>query len=241
MSHHPPHPVEISEQDGVRFLHFGSRWIQGAMRIARPYKLELSYTRSMAASLLLQPVPKRILMVGLGTGSLLRFMYRYRPDSRITVMEIDPRVVDLRRTYFPMPDDPERVRVIVGDAAESILQGNDRFDLALIDGFDAEARSPGLDGTRFYHACRARLARAGTLAVNLFSGSRRSRGELGRLRTAFDGQVKVLPPCPEGNIIAFAFNGADRMPGLAALQRRASALREESGLDAWEIAMQLAE
>lgn len=51
----PRHSVDISEESGVRFLHFGSDWVQGAMRIARPWSLELSYTREMMASLLLRP------------------------------------------------------------------------------------------------------------------------------------------------------------------------------------------
>jgi hypothetical protein len=47
----PRHAVDISEETGVRYLHFGSDWIQGAMRIARPWSLELAYTREMMAGL----------------------------------------------------------------------------------------------------------------------------------------------------------------------------------------------
>jgi spermidine synthase len=47
-------PIDISEEAGVRYLHFGSTWIQGAMRIARPWNLELEYTQEMMASLLLR-------------------------------------------------------------------------------------------------------------------------------------------------------------------------------------------
>jgi hypothetical protein len=48
---------------GVRSLHFGSHWIQGAMRIARPYALELDYTRDMMLALLLRSARR----VGRGT------------------------------------------------------------------------------------------------------------------------------------------------------------------------------
>ena len=47
-------PIEIREARGVRTLHFGSDWVQGAMRIARPWSLELAYTREMMAGLLLR-------------------------------------------------------------------------------------------------------------------------------------------------------------------------------------------
>ena len=46
--------IDIREESGVRTLHFGSEWIQGAMRIARPWHLELDYTKEMMASLLLR-------------------------------------------------------------------------------------------------------------------------------------------------------------------------------------------
>ena len=79
--------IEISEKAGVRYLHFSSEWIQGAMRIRTPDALELAYTRDMMACLLLrEPLwPREVLMVGLGAGSLAKFVYRQLPETRITV------------------------------------------------------------------------------------------------------------------------------------------------------------
>jgi spermidine synthase len=87
--------VDISEEAGVRYLHFGSDWIQGAMRIARPYALELDYTREMMLPLLLRDAnwPRRVLVIGLGAASVLKFLWRHRPAARLTVVEIDPQVV----------------------------------------------------------------------------------------------------------------------------------------------------
>ena len=89
----PGHAIDISEEGGVRYLHFGSDWVQGAMRIARPWSLELAYTREMMAGLLLRDLadwPRRALLVGLGAGSLAKFIYRNLPSCRITVVEINP-------------------------------------------------------------------------------------------------------------------------------------------------------
>ena len=63
--------IDIREEAGVRSLHFGSHWIQGAMRIARPYALELDYTRDMMLALLLRSGvrwPRHVLMIGLGAA-----------------------------------------------------------------------------------------------------------------------------------------------------------------------------
>ncbi|MDD2948733.1 MAG: spermidine synthase, partial [Rugosibacter sp.] len=100
--------VDISEAAGVRYLHFGSEWVQGAMRIARPYALELDYTKEMMLPLLLRPDdwPRRVLLIGLGAASLTKFLWRYRPDAKLTVVEIDPQVEAVARQFFKLPDDP---------------------------------------------------------------------------------------------------------------------------------------
>ena len=73
--------VYISEKFGVRTLHIGSDTVQSSMRIARPYDLEVAYTRSMMAFLLFNPEPREVLMVGLGGGSLAKFFYHRIPVS----------------------------------------------------------------------------------------------------------------------------------------------------------------
>src|SRR5512139_2065516 len=96
-------PIDIREESGVRTLHFGSDWIQGAMRIARPWHLELDYTREMMASLLLRDdahFPREVLLIGLGAASLTKFIYRHCPLARLTVVEIEPRVVAAARQFF---------------------------------------------------------------------------------------------------------------------------------------------
>ena len=68
MSRRKKTPVDFSELGGFRFLHFGTEWIQGGMRINRPYQLALDYQQSMMALMLFVPEPKEILQLGLGAG-----------------------------------------------------------------------------------------------------------------------------------------------------------------------------
>ena len=111
--------IEVSESAGVRYLYFSAEWTQGAMRIARPNSLELTYTREMMAGLLLreQPWQKEALLIGLGAGSLAKFIYHKLPDTKITVVEIDPQVEIIARLHFKLPDDPLRLSVLIGDGA----------------------------------------------------------------------------------------------------------------------------
>ena len=48
-------PATISEFDGVRYLHLGTPWVQGAMRIKTPNAIELEYVQRMMAWMLLRP------------------------------------------------------------------------------------------------------------------------------------------------------------------------------------------
>jgi len=230
----PQHSVDISEEAGVRYLHFGSDWVQGAMRIARPWSLELAYTREMMAGLLLRDDlrwPGSALLVGLGAGSLAKFIYRNLPECRSTVVEINPRVEFVARQYFRLPDDPARLSVVIGDGADYMLAGDRRFDYILVDGFDPDARAGVLDTLPFYQACRARLSDRGLLAVNLLGRSKGFAASVERLEAAFDGRVAVFPSSDSGNTIAFATGGEPVEITLEALRENALQLRKASGLD----------
>ena len=57
-------PVTFSEEDGVRYLHFGTEWVQGAMRLKKPHHIELEYAQQMMAWLLFLATPARIVQLG---------------------------------------------------------------------------------------------------------------------------------------------------------------------------------
>lgn len=226
-------PVEISEAAGVRTLHFGSDWVQGAMRIARPNALELAYTREMMAGLLMRepPWPREALLVGLGAGSLAKFIYHKLPATRITVVEIEPQVEIVAKLHFRLPDDPTRLRIVIGDGADFMLQGDTHYDAILVDGFDKNARAGVLDTLPFYQACRTRLAEEGLLAVNLLGRNRGFQSSADRISRAFDGRSLVFPSCDSGNTIAFATAGDEVVVAVDTLEERAQHLRKETGLN----------
>ncbi|MDR2186835.1 MAG: fused MFS/spermidine synthase [Azonexus sp.] len=230
----PRHAIDISEADGIRYLHFGSDWVQGAMRIARPWSLELAYTRDMMAGLLLRDAadwPRRALLIGLGAGSLVKFLYRHRPLCRITVVEINPRVEWIARQYFRLPDAPRRITINIGCGADFMLGGDSLFDFILVDGFDADARPGPLATLPFYQACRARLTAEGICCVNLLGHQRGSAASAERIGEAFSGARAVFPATASGNVIVFATGETPVDLPLATLRDRTSALKTASGLD----------
>lgn len=224
-------PIDIREEAGVRTLHFGSEWIQGAMRIARPWNLELEYTREMMAALLLRDAPGKVLLIGLGAASLTKFLYRHYPLAHLTVVEIESDVVAAARQFFKLPEDPKRVHLLIGDGADFVLGSNKRFDLILVDGFDENARSGALETLPFYQACRARLSDDGIIAVNLLTRSRGFQATAARIANAFDDRALVLPSGESGNAIAFAASGDAIRISLDDLKDSALTLKEETGLN----------
>ena len=225
--------IQISEAAGVRFLHFGSEWVQSAMRIGRPNALELAYTREMMSGLLLReaPWPREALLIGLGAGSLAKFIYHKLPNTRITVVEIDPQVEIVARLHFKLPDDPLRLRIVIGDGAEYMLQGDTHYDCILVDGFDKNARAGALDTLPFYQACRARLSEQGLMAVNLLGRNRGFQASVARIEQAFDGRSLVFPSCDGGNTIAFATGGEPVSIKVDELTARAQQLKEATSLN----------
>jgi spermidine synthase len=235
--------IDISEEAGVRYLHFGSSWVQGAMRIARPYALELDYTREMMLPLLLHDDdwPRSVLQIGLGAASLTKFLHRQRPQARITVVEIEPRVEAAARQFFKLPDDPRRIDIRHGDGADFVIDSRQCYELILVDGFDGAGRSGRLDTLPFYLTCRARLAAGGLLCVNLLSRRKDFRHSVKRLEQAFDGHAIAFPSCDSGNAIALGANGVAPAPTLDELKTAAKRLKLASGLNLLPTLARLAE
>ena len=223
--------IDIREEAGVRTLHFGSDWIQGAMRIARPWNLELEYTREMMAGLLLRDAPRKVLLIGLGAASLLKFLYRHYPLVHLTVVEIEPAVVAAARQFFRLPEDPKRIHLVIGDGAEYVLNSNKKFDLILVDGFDDKARAGALETLPFYQACRSGLSNNGIMAVNMLTRGRNFKRVSAQIAEAFDDRALVFPSCESGNALVLAAAGHPIAISLDDLKENALALKEATGLN----------
>lgn len=223
--------VYVSEKFGVRSLHIGSDTTQSAMRLARPNDLELAYTRSMMAFLLFNAEPQRVLMVGLGGGSLAKFIYHRMPWVKIEVVEINPMVLAIARQYFHVPADDGRFTVRIGDGAERLAHGASAADVILVDGYDGESQAEALCSRAFYHACHERLNPGGVLVVNLWGSDRRFNDYLERIEAAFLAGTLCLPAEKPGNIIVLAFRDDPGTPRWDDLRVRARALEARYGLE----------
>ena len=214
-------PQLIEAQDELS-LHFGFPTIQSRMLKTDPERLVLDYTRTMMGFLLLHPNPRRIAMIGLGGGSLLKYCRRRLPDAEFTAVEISPEVIALRR-QFGIPDDDERLRIVCADGADFVRRAadaGDGFDALLIDGFDRDGQARQLCSAAFYDDCRGALRVGGVLVVNLCADDTGYGAYIARISDSFGGKAIVVEAEEGDNKIVFAVSDGDFPPTLATLSER---------------------
>jgi spermidine synthase len=199
-------PVTLSEQDGVRYLHFGTEWVQGAMRIRKPDWPELEYAQQMMAWMLFIDEPHAIVQLGLGAAALTKFSYRQFPQAQVTAVELNPSVIAICNSMFKLPPEDERLRVREMDALDFVLDeaNHDTIDALQCDLYDATARGPVLDTPEFYQACNACLTERGVMTVNLFGDHPSYAKNIKAMRFAF-AHVICLPEVHDGNVVALCF------------------------------------
>lgn len=197
--------MEVIDQDGIRSLYFGTRARQSSMRLTDPAGLVLEYTQGMLAALLFQPQPHRILMIGLGGGSLARFLLRHLPNAQIDCSEPRAGVIDLARRYFQLPDTPQ-LAVHISDGAEFLRHAPEgHYDLILVDAFDSEGVHPSVCSRQFHADCRRALRAAGVLSINLWiTPGTGSQNVLKNMELGFAKPVLRLPVEQRANLIALA-------------------------------------
>ncbi len=220
-------PVTLSEQDGVRYLHFGTEWVQGAMRIRKPDWPELEYAQQMMVWMLFIEQPQAIAQLGLGAATLTKFCYRQFPESTVTAVELNESVVAICASMFKLPPSDDRLNVLEMDAMDFVLDPahHGAFDVLQCDLYDATARGPVLDTPEFYQACNDCLADGGIMTVNLFGDHPSFAKNIKAMKFAFK-HVICLPEVHEGNVVALCFRDRPAIDKEALAARAAQIVAE---------------
>ncbi|MCI4440757.1 spermidine synthase [Tibeticola sp.] len=229
--------VHFSDFDGVRCLHLGTDWVQGAMRIDDPFAIELEYVQRMMAWLLFvapESVSARHAMqLGLGAGALTKFCHQ-RLRMRTTVIELNPQVLHACRGWFKLPPEDARLKIVLGDAAQEIRdpQWLGSVDALQVDLYDHEAAAPVLDDEGFYADCRALLTEDGCMTVNLFGRASSFERSVQKIAAAFGAEALwAFKPTREGNTVVLAQRTPSR-PRRSALEAQAETIQTRWGLPA---------
>jgi spermidine synthase len=227
---HPP--ATITEFEGVRSLHLGTSWVQGAMRLARPDAIELEYVQMMMMWMLFIERPRRIAQLGLGSAALTKFCWQRFPEARIEVAELNPNVIAICHASFGLPPNDARLDVREMDALDFVMDGrrHGTLDVLQVDLYDEEARGPVLDTPEFYQACADCLAPGGIMTANVFGEFSNYDKNLQAMEQAFDAVV-WLPEVHDANIVVVAFKAAPQID-FALLYERAGEIKRRHNLPA---------
>ena len=229
--------VNFSDTHDVRYLHLGTEWIQGSMKLDAPFEIELEYVQRMMAWLLfVEPSSvqaRHSMQLGLGAAALTKFC-RKQLRMRTTAIELNPQVLAACRGWFKLPPDDTKLRVVIADAAVEIRkpQWAGKVDALQVDLYDHEAAAPVLDDEAFYADCRALLTEDGAMTVNLFGRASSYERSLAKIAAAFgEAAVWTFKPTREGNTVVLAQRSPLR-PTRDALAERAQSIQTRWGLPA---------
>ena len=227
-------PVTFSESGGIRYLHFGTESIQGAMRLRDPDEIYLEYNQQMMAwCLFLESKPgMRVAQLGLGTGALTKFTHRHFPAVKSTVVEFNPAVIVAARSMFFTPDDDRRLQTLQADAHAFVQnpKHHQQYDAVQVDLYDAICDGPSASSLEFYRGCYHLLKSPGILTVNLFSRHKSFDINLNNICEAFNNRVLLFPESHDCNVVAMAFKGPLLQAEWADIAKRAKLIQEKTGL-----------
>ncbi len=222
--------TEITQEPSNRALYFGSHAKQSEMDMSQPEKIVLAYTQAMMAGLLFLPTPKSVLLIGLGGGSLVRFLLHHFQHCQIDVVEFRADVVKLAYRYFSLPND-SRLHITINDGMEFLLSHPNRekkYDLVLIDAFDHNGTAKSIKSIRFFKACHAAMHEGSIMAINLWDNQKDQYAEtISNIESAFNNHVLNMPVKDRGNIITFATHSRECFASFKALKPVAEALERQ--------------
>ena len=136
-----------------------------------PDDLPLRYAQVMTIATIYPETPRKILMLGLGGGSISTYLGRFMPEALITTVEIDPGVISAAKTYFGLRE-TERMRYRAGDGRVFLTRSSELYDLILLDAYRGGYVPFHLLTREFYALVKARLAPGGAAAFNVHDGTK---------------------------------------------------------------------
>ena len=201
----------------------GWDYTESVANLLDPDDLPLRYAQVMTIATIYPETPRKILMLGLGGGSISTYLGRFMPEALITTVEIDPGVISAAKTYFGLRE-TERMRYRAGDGRVFLTRSSELYDLILLDAYRGGYVPFHLLTREFYALVKARLAPGGAAAFNVHDGTKlygSTVKTLGEVFPALD-----LYPTARGEVIALATAIAlDK----DTLERRAAALQARHG------------
>ena len=179
----------------------GWNYTESITNLRDPDDLPVHYTRGMTTALVYPETPGKMLMIGLGGGSISTYLGRAMPEVAIDTVEIDPGVITAAKRYFGIKES-ERVKYLAGDGRVFLNRNKQLYDLILVDAYHGGYVPFHLLTKEFYALVKQRLAPGGAAAFNVHDGTKLYVSTIKTLGEVFP--AVHLYPTGEGEVIMVA-------------------------------------
>lgn len=228
--------VIVVDHGNRRSLYLDGDTLQSSMYIDQPCALVMEYSHAMMCALLFVSQPRRILLIGLGGASLVRFLLDLLPETIIEVAEIHMGVIEAARRFFFLSEDLGRLQVFELPGQEMVQKRRAAgiyYDLVLVDAFDDHGAPRALLERPFLDDCRRLLSADGVFAMNLWNRPQdRFPAIFATISEVFRNNTLKLPLTEAyRNAIAFGFPSPIRSRELLHLRPAAKKLGQRSGIN----------
>jgi spermidine synthase len=198
--------IFVSKEANLLSLSFqwkGWRFYQSQANLADGDDLPMPYSRLMSVAAIFPPEIRRVLVLGLGAGSIAVYLHRFVPDAAIDAVELDPGVIEVAKKYFGLRE-TANFRMISGDGRMYLNRHGEPYDLIFVDAFTGSYIPFHLMTKEFYQLVRSRLSPHGAAAFNFLPAKDIFDSNLRTVSLAFDHQVDLFrtdAPHGESNVI----------------------------------------
>jgi predicted membrane-bound spermidine synthase len=158
---------------------------QSEANLADPDDLPLFYTRAFSIATIYPPEIKRVLVLGLGGGSIPVYLHRFLPEATIDVVEIDPGIISAAKKYFGLRE-TSRLKLIESDGRVFLNRHPEPYDIIMVDVFSGSYIPFHMMTKEFYQLLRNRLKPHGVAAINIWPAEKLFASNVRTLKLAFD-------------------------------------------------------
>ena len=172
------HRIRVEEDDEARYMYF-DRTLQSAMNLKDPTTLRLIYSRYTSLGFTFRPDAKRILIIGLGGGSIPKKLQKEFPSLEIDVVEIDPEVIQIAKNHFNVRES-NRLHLHAQDGRLFLTRTANQYDIILLNAYYADAMPFHLATREFFELAQRKLTPNGIVVANLISAVTGPSGKIAR-------------------------------------------------------------
>jgi len=194
--------IQVIDKKKVRHLRFGNGARQSSIDKENPYKLQTKYARDIVKVFnYYKKEPHRVLVLGLGAGTIPSYLFHKFPNTLIDIVELLPELKDVASDYFAMPKD-ERLNIIIEDGYDYIMNTKHVYDVIFMDIFNKSGTPKKFYATKFYTGLSRLISSDGFVAFNTWVDSYSYSIYLEKLNSVFARVIEQSSP-KSGNHIAF--------------------------------------